>query len=48
MEDQELAVCDMLKVASGGAAERDASDVAVKPVGEPSFFSAVTTEIPAP
>lgn len=48
MDDQELAVCDMLKVASGGAAEREANEVAVKPVGEPSFFSVVTTEIPAP
>jgi hypothetical protein len=48
MDDQELAVCDMLNVASGGDAERDASEVAVKPVGEPSFLSAVTTEIPAP
>lgn len=38
----------MLNVAMGGEAESDASDVAVKPVGEPSFFSAVTTEIPAP
>jgi hypothetical protein len=48
IDDQELAVCDMLKVASGGAAEREASDVAVKPVGEPTYLSAVTTEIPAP
>lgn len=38
----------MLNVASGGAAEREASDVAVKPVGDPSDFFAVTTEMPAP
>lgn len=48
MDDQELAVCDMLNVANGGAAESEANEVAVKPVGEPSFLRAVTTEIPAP
>lgn len=48
IDAHELAVCDMLNVAIGGDADREATDVAVNPVGEPSFFNRVTTEMPAP
>jgi hypothetical protein len=37
----------MLKLARGGEAEREATEVAVKPVGEPSDFSKVITHNPA-
>ena len=37
----------MLKVASGGTAASDASEVAVKPTGRPSGVRPVTTETPA-
>jgi|TARA_B110000977_G_scaffold64036_1_gene87115 hypothetical protein len=47
MADQELAVWDMLKLARGGEAAREATEVAVKPVGEPSDFSKVITHNPA-
>jgi hypothetical protein len=48
MDDHELAVCDMLNVAKGGDAESDASEVAVNPLGDPSFLRRVTTAMPAP
>jgi hypothetical protein len=48
IDAHELAVWDMLNVAMGGDADREATDVAVKPVGEPSFLSNVMTDIPAP
>jgi hypothetical protein len=38
----------MLKLAKGGEADRDATEVAVKPVGEPSDFNNVMTHNPAP
>ena len=44
----ELAVWVILKLARGGAADNDASEVAMNPVGDPSFFSNVTTATPAP
>src|SRR3978361_1558792 len=47
MAGQALATCAMLKVARGGTAARDASDVAVKPTGLPSEPSAVTAATPA-
>jgi hypothetical protein len=47
-DDHELAVWAMLKVATGGLADRDANEVAMNPVGEPSFLSSVTTAMPAP
>ena len=42
-----LAVRAMLKVARGGTAARDASDVAVNPTGEPSGVASVTIATPA-
>ena len=47
-DGHELAVWAMLNVAIGGLAESEASEVAMNPVGEPSFFRRVTTEMPAP
>jgi hypothetical protein len=43
----ELDARAILKVARGGTAESDAKDVAVKPAGEPSGSSVVTTATPA-
>ena len=37
----------MLNVAMGGTAESEASDVAVKPAGDPSGINAVMTATPA-
>lgn len=48
MDLHELAVWVILKLARGGAADREASDVAMNPVGVASFFSIVTTATPAP
>jgi hypothetical protein len=45
--DHELDVRAMLNVASGGTAESEASDVAVKPAGELSGRTVVTTATPA-
>jgi hypothetical protein len=44
---QVLADRAMLKVASGGTDDNDASEVAVKPTGVPSGRSAVITATPA-
>ncbi|MFT6973371.1 MAG: putative nucleic acid-binding Zn ribbon protein [Pontimonas sp.] len=38
----------MLKLARGGDAESDATEVAVKPAGDPSEVRRVTTHMPAP
>ena len=38
----------MLNVARGGLADNDANEVAMKPVGEASFFRKVITAIPEP
>jgi hypothetical protein len=38
----------MLNVATGGFADSEAKEVAINPVGDPSFFRSVTTAIPAP
>jgi len=47
-DDHELAVWAMLKLAIGGFAEREARELAMNPVGDPSFLRRVTTAIPAP
>ena len=44
---QALDTLDMLKLASGGTAASEASEVAVNPTGSPSGVRAVTTATPA-